>query len=124
MLTNSQNNFMLSDKAYGIAKHLVQIILPAVASLYFGLAAIWGLPRSEEVVGTLAVLATFLGVVLGISGREYYASGAAYDGQMVINKTEDGTKVFGLELDLQPEEFERRDAISFQIINEAPPNDI
>ena len=37
MLTNEENHLMLTNSAYEFFKKLVQIILPAVSALYFGL---------------------------------------------------------------------------------------
>ncbi len=62
---------MLNDKTYDFLKWIVMILLPASGALYFGLSSIWGLPYSEEVVGTIAVITTFLGAVLGISTVNY-----------------------------------------------------
>jgi hypothetical protein len=106
---------MLDDKTYNIGKKLVQVILPAFSSLYFGLASIWGLPAAEQVVGTLAVLATFIGVVLGISTKHYEESGAAYDGQIVVSEVEGGSKVFSLELDGDPMELESKKDVTFKV---------
>lgn len=62
---------ILPDNVYDSFKWLVQIVLPACATLYFALAGIWGFPYGEQVVGTIAALTTFLGVVLGISTYNY-----------------------------------------------------
>ncbi len=77
----------LSDGTYNIFKTLALVVLPAAASLYFGLSEIWGLPMAEKVLGTVAVTETFLGVLLGLSNSRYHtnvayakASGAYYDG--------------------------------------------
>ena len=61
----------LPDKIYDILKWIVVLVLPAIGSLYFGLAGIWGFPYGEEVVGTITVLETFLGAILGISTVQY-----------------------------------------------------
>lgn len=61
----------LSNKAYDTLKWIAQYFLPALGALYFALAGIWGLPYGEQVVGTLAAIDTFLGVVLGISTAAY-----------------------------------------------------
>lgn len=61
----------MSNKVYDILKYVAQIILPAVATLYFALAGIWNFPYGEEVVGTITAVDTFLGVVLGISSASY-----------------------------------------------------
>lgn len=62
---------LLSNKTYDILKWIAQIALPALGSLYFGLAQIWGFPFGEEIVGTIAVVDTFLGALLGISSAQY-----------------------------------------------------
>lgn len=62
---------MLTNKTYDTLKWIAQIVLPALGALYFGLSQIWGLPYGEEVVGTIAVVDTFLGALLGISTAQY-----------------------------------------------------
>lgn len=61
----------MSNKVYDILKYIAQIVLPALATLYFALAGIWNFPYGEEVVGTITAVDTFLGVVLGISSASY-----------------------------------------------------
>ena len=61
----------MSNKVYDILKYIAQIVLPAIATLYFALAGIWGLPYGEQVVGTITAIDTFLGVLLGISTINY-----------------------------------------------------
>lgn len=48
------------------------VYLPALGTLYFALAGIWGFPYGEEIVGTITAVDTFLGVCLGISSANYY----------------------------------------------------
>lgn len=62
---------MLSNKMYDIFKWVAQFLLPALGTLYFALAGIWGFPYGEQVVGTITAVDTFLGVVLGISTMQY-----------------------------------------------------
>lgn len=64
----------LSNKTYDLLKWIAQYLLPALATLYFGLASIWGLPYGEQVVGTITAIDTFLGVMLGISTAQYNKS--------------------------------------------------
>ena len=66
----------LSNRVYDVLKYLAQIALPAAGALYFGLAGIWSFPYGEEVVGTITVVDTFLGVLLGISSASYYGDRA------------------------------------------------
>ena len=61
----------LSDKWYQILKYIAQIALPALGAFYFAISQIWGLPYGEQIVGTIAAIDTFLGVLLGISSYNY-----------------------------------------------------
>ena len=60
----------LSNKLYDTMKWLVIIVLPAVATLYTALAAVWAWPY-EEVKTTILAVDTFLGAVLCISTATY-----------------------------------------------------
>ena len=62
---------ILSNKAYDILKWIAQILLPALGTLYFALAQIWGLPYGEQIVGTITAIDAFLGALLGISTMRY-----------------------------------------------------
>ena len=63
---------LMSNKTYDVLKWIAQILLPALGALYFGLAKIWGFPYGTEIVGTIALIDTFLGALLGISSDLYY----------------------------------------------------
>ena len=62
----------MSNKTYDVLKYIAQIVLPALGTLYFALATIWGLPYAEQVVGTITAVDTFLGVILKVSSDSYY----------------------------------------------------
>jgi hypothetical protein len=61
----------MTDKMYDVLKWVAQILLPAVATLYFAIAQIWGLPYGEQIVGTITAIDAFLGALLGISTYQY-----------------------------------------------------
>ena len=61
----------LSDRNYNVLKWLAQYLLPALGTLYFALASIWGLPYGEQIVGTITAVDAFLGAILGISTAVY-----------------------------------------------------
>lgn len=61
----------LNNKVYNILKWIAQYLLPALGTLYFALAGIWGLPYGEQVVGTITAVDTFIGVILGLSTMQY-----------------------------------------------------
>lgn len=62
---------MMSNKTYDKMKWVAQYLIPALGTLYFALAGIWGLPYGEQIVGTLTAVDTFLGIVLGLSSSKY-----------------------------------------------------
>ena len=62
----------MDNKTYDILKYIAQIVLPAIGTLYFALAQIWGLPYGEEIVGTITAIDTFLGALLQLSSNQYY----------------------------------------------------
>lgn len=61
----------MSNKTYDVLKYIAQIVLPAIATLYFAVAQIWGLPYGEQIVGTITAIDAFLGALLGISTVKY-----------------------------------------------------
>lgn len=63
---------LMSNRTYDVLKWIAQILIPALGALYFGLAKIWGFPYGTEIVGTLALIDTFMGALLGISSDAYY----------------------------------------------------
>ena len=61
----------MSNKVYDVLKFIAQILLPALGTLYFALAKIWGFPYAAEIVGTISAVDAFLGALLGISTANY-----------------------------------------------------
>lgn len=61
----------MSNKVYDILKFIAQIVLPALATFYATLAAIWGLPFEKEIPATIMAIDTLLGAVLMISSHNY-----------------------------------------------------
>lgn len=62
----------MSNKMYDVLKWIAMVCLPAVGTLYFALAGIWGFPYGEEIVGTITAVDTCLGVLLGITSAQYH----------------------------------------------------
>lgn len=105
----------MTNQTYDRTKNLVQVVLPASATLYFAIANIWGLPNAENVVGTMAAITTFLGVSLGFSNVAYQNSDERFDGTFKVGESIDG-KVYSLELNGDPENLEGYDAITFKVV--------
>ncbi len=83
----------LNEKTYELFKWLVQIVLPACAALYSALAALWGLPFSEAIVGTISAVAVFLGAVMKISNSNYEGAGT-----LMVDTSQEGDNQYHLAL--------------------------
>lgn len=92
---------LLNDKVYNALKFLAQIVLPALATLYATVAAVWDLPKAQEVVLTITAIDTFLGVVLGISSNSYKNDESRFDGALKLEDNEDSTNLRLQSLDEQ-----------------------
>ena len=105
---------MLGDRAYDMLKKSTTVVLPAVGALYFALAQIWHLPKAEEVIGSIAAVNTFLGVLLHASTKSYNSSDTKYAGVIHVDETPD-KKVFSLQLHDEPEDIEKKDEVTFRV---------
>lgn len=66
----------LPDKVYDFLKWILIIVVPAFITLFTLLASTWGwqIPV-EAIVATITGVATFLGVIIGISTHNYNKEG-------------------------------------------------
>lgn len=60
----------LTNKQYDIAKKVVTVVAPAAIMLITGLGALYKFDTTA-ITGTIALLTTFAGTVLGISSNKY-----------------------------------------------------
>jgi hypothetical protein len=108
---------MFSNKLYDFLRRSATLILPAAGTLYFTLAQIWGLPNGEAVVGSIAAVNVFIGILVQLSKRSYNNSDARYDGSLDITSKDDGTKVFMLNVGKNPEVLETQPHVTFKVNN-------
>lgn len=104
----------MSNKTYDILKWIAQYLLPATATLYFAISGIWGLPYGEEVVGTLAALTAFLGVVLGISTAQYN-KGDNSDGTLQIDSMNWDKDIYRLNLTTGFDELKGKKEVKLKV---------
>lgn len=62
---------VMNNKLYDILKWIALVALPAIGTLYFALASIWGLPYGEQIVGTITAIDCFIGALIGVSTMQY-----------------------------------------------------
>lgn len=76
---------ILGANVYGILKWVTLIALPAFATCYLTLAAIWGLPYPQEVAGTCTAIATLFGLLIGVSTKQYNKADTS-DGRIYVDQ--------------------------------------
>lgn len=114
-MDNTPKDPRLSNKFYDSLKFMALILLPAMGAAYFSLSQIWGLPKPGEVVGTITVIDTFLGVVLKLNSITYKNSDAPYDGTMNVVQKTDGSMTYDLSLNGDPAALASQKAVSFKV---------
>lgn len=103
----------ISSNKYDALKHTVQLVLPAIGTLYFALSGIWGWPAAEKVVGSIAAANVFLGVIVTILSQIWKGS---FDGDINIHEdAESGVKTFQLALNSDPEDLNTKNEVTFKV---------
>lgn len=112
----------LSNKTYDTLKWIAQILLPALGALYFALSDLWNLPKVTEVVGTIAAVDTFLGVLLGITAAGYKKTNDPHAGflQQTGVDPHTGMPDLGLTLTKTPTELLGKKTITLHVDNPHP----
>ena len=82
---------IFSNKVYDVLKFITTLVLPALGTLYFTLAGIWGFPYGEQIVGTITAVVTFLSIILKISSVNYKK--ANDEEELVHSEGRDGSEV-------------------------------
>ena len=101
----------LSNTWYDRLKFFVQIVLPGLAALYVGLSDWWELPKPAAVAGTVALVATFLGLFLNQSAKGYDGAG-----DLVVHYDEaDGTASLATDLNEDPAKFKDGQNVTFNV---------
>ena len=110
---HSKSTPLLTNRAYNYTKYAVQIALPALGTLYFTLASIWGLPYGEQVVGTITAIALFGGVLIGVSKHQYDNSEQKFDG--AINVDDEMDDPYSLEFKKELPELTGQNEVTLKV---------
>lgn len=119
-------HILFSNRVYDILKWVALIVLPAVALFYISIAPLWGLPKQEEVAGTVVALDVLLGAVLGLSSRQYKNSDARFDGVIDVTETPEGLKKAALILKNyeNPADIVNQKEVTFKVLPPNAPNGV
>lgn len=102
----------LSNNVYDKLKFLVQVLMPGLAALYVGLAQLYTWGNTDVVVGTIALLATFLGLFLSASARQYEGAGDL----IVQTDPNDGEVYLHTNLKKHPSAFKNKKNVTLNVV--------
>jgi hypothetical protein len=105
---------VLTNTVYDKLKWVALVGLPALGALYFTVAQIWGLPKPEEVLGTVVAVDTAMGLVLGLAKKNYDNSDAKYDGTLNV-MSHDTRLIQQLDIQTPPEEMGDKNEIVLKV---------
>lgn len=115
----------LGSKSYDTIRNAALVYLPGLATLYFTIAQITGLPYAEEVVGIIAAVTVFLGITTKVSKSNYNASPENQrvtvgppDGEVVITTHEDGDS-FLFKPDTDLEGLKSKDSVTLKVVRKS-----
>lgn len=100
----------LSNKVYDTLKWIAIYFLPALATLWLGLAKIWSFPYGVEIGATISAIDLFLGAILGISKAGYEGQGT-----LTVNENDPEKDIYNLELNVEPEELLNMKTVTFVV---------
>lgn len=104
----------LSNKTYDALKFVSLVLLPGIAAAYFGLSQIWHLPAATEVVGTITIVDTFMGLVIKSSSNQYANSDQGTDGDLLVQQV-DGEKFLALGVNQSVEAMTAKDTVTLKV---------
>jgi len=106
----------MSNKTYDFLKGLAMVGFPCAGSIFLILNVFWTIPSLTELLGSVVIFATILGLILKISSVAYFSKDSNFDGKMIVIPTDNGGKTFSLELHDYPEFFLDKEVITFKVV--------
>lgn len=119
-MASSENGTIFTNPLYDKLKFIALVLLPALGTLWFAVASIWGLPNTVQIVGTITAVDTFLGVILHLTTNSYYKNGQNFDGTMLVHDTPEKT-TFSMELNTDPQDLPGKHSVELNVAK-APTN--
>jgi hypothetical protein len=102
----------LKNGTYNVLKFVAMVVLPAAATAYFALAGIWHLPHTEQIIGTISAVDTFLGAILHVSTKSYSPPS---NGKLVIDKSDPTKDTYQLDVTTPLDELDKLETILLKV---------
>lgn len=109
-------DYLLPNKTYDWLKNINLVVLPGIGALYYALSGIWGLPKGDEVVATIAAVVTFIGLFIKVADKSYNSSSDKFDGELYV-----GPNMNRFVYHEPLEVLEQKSDISFKVLRTPPP---
>jgi hypothetical protein len=128
------------EKLYDRLKWVAQIFLPALGALVFALSGVWGFDTTGKIVGSIAAVDAFLGLLLKKSNDNYAIDLATlyqaemsnpnnFDGDLYISPGEGENPDLTAAWNEHPDEFKDKETVTLRVQNvessrlaQRPPN--
>lgn len=131
-MENTTKAPFINDRVYDTLKWIVQIFIPGLSALYFGLANTWDwtTPDPGSVVATASLVAAFLGVLIGINKKradiqsaaalaaEIAAGPPVASGELVATFDDEGVPGLSFRLSMTPEEIAEFAKVEFDVVKQ------
>lgn len=109
-----KDKVLFSNSVYNKLMPVAQLWLPALAVFYITIAPFWGLPKQEEVAGTIMALNLFLGALLGVSNKQYQNSDGRFDGAINVESFAE-ENYSNLNVQLDPAAIANKDEVTVKV---------
>lgn len=80
----------MSDRAFNFLRTLCEVIIPALATFYASVGAIWGWPYTDGVTKTLAAVALLIGAIVNGFRNAYNKKGEKHEEDLLESEQSDG----------------------------------
>ncbi len=103
----------LTKSAHDGLTKAVLVVYPGLSLTVFGVSYILDLPNAKVILGMVALASLVIGLYLDRNEH-------AYDGKIFVTPSDEGGKLFTLQLDGDPEELDQKRAVSFRVTKDEP----
>lgn len=88
------------------------VILPGLATTFYGVWTLLGLPNGIHILGVLSFISLLSGTYVSVTKTPLFP--AAVDGEFNVIETDTGS-TYSLDLDTNPEDLPRKKSITFRV---------
>ena len=104
----------VSNKWYDRLKYIQMIFLPALAAAILALNSYWDIPNQDRIVGTIGVVAVFMGALLRKAANDYGGAG-----DLILHKDlQDGQVYLSADWDVHPDTLKEGQNVTLNVKRE------